>query len=109
MLLTISVVVVVATVGAVIIYSSIRRRGAWGINVKEVCCPRCGKEMPAVRKPSSLKQTMFGGWSCQHCGCEMDKWGHAVFRQGCCCKCGYDLTANVSGICPECGTEITPP
>jgi hypothetical protein len=25
---------------------------------------------------------------------------------GCCRECGYDLTGNVSGICPECGTPI---
>src|ERR1044071_4354945 len=24
----------------------------------------------------------------------------------CCPNCGYDLTGNISGICPECGTEI---
>lgn len=24
----------------------------------------------------------------------------------CCRKCGYNLTGNVSGICPECGTTI---
>jgi hypothetical protein len=24
-------------------------------------------------------------------------------RRGHCPKCGYDLTANVSGVCPECG------
>jgi predicted Zn-ribbon and HTH transcriptional regulator len=23
-----------------------------------------------------------------------------------CIKCGYDLRGNVSGICPECGTEM---
>jgi hypothetical protein len=23
--------------------------------------------------------------------------------KGCCRKCGYDLTGNVSGVCPECG------
>lgn len=23
-----------------------------------------------------------------------------------CANCGYDLTGNVSGVCPECGTEI---
>ena len=22
---------------------------------------------------------------------------------GCCCRCGYDLTGNESGVCPECG------
>jgi hypothetical protein len=25
--------------------------------------------------------------------------------KGLCVRCGYDLTGNVSGICPECGTE----
>ncbi len=25
---------------------------------------------------------------------------------GYCKKCGYDLTGNVSGICPECGTPV---
>ena len=25
---------------------------------------------------------------------------------GHCQKCGYDLTGNVSGVCPECGTPI---
>ncbi len=27
-------------------------------------------------------------------------------RIGFCQKCGYNLTGNFSGICPECGTEI---
>lgn len=26
--------------------------------------------------------------------------------RGCCRSCGYNLTANVSGVCPECGTII---
>jgi len=29
-------------------------------------------------------------------------------RPGHCLKCGYDLTGNVSGVCPECGTAINP-
>lgn len=27
-------------------------------------------------------------------------------RKGLCVKCGYDLTGNVSGVCPECGTKV---
>lgn len=27
-------------------------------------------------------------------------------RQGCCLNCGYNLTGNVSGVCPECGEQI---
>ena len=30
-------------------------------------------------------------------------------RRGLCIKCSYDLTANVSGVCPECGTEVELP
>jgi hypothetical protein len=30
-------------------------------------------------------------------------------RPGLCAACGYDLTANVSGRCPECGTRIGAP
>ena len=30
-------------------------------------------------------------------------------RKGRCLKCGYDLTGNVSGTCPECGTEVKQP
>jgi hypothetical protein len=26
--------------------------------------------------------------------------------QGLCLKCGYNLTGNVSGVCPECGESI---
>ncbi|UCC32450.1 MAG: hypothetical protein JSU86_09245 [Phycisphaerales bacterium] len=26
-------------------------------------------------------------------------------RQGLCLRCGYNLTGNVSGVCPECGTD----
>jgi hypothetical protein len=30
-------------------------------------------------------------------------------RRGLCIKCGYDLTGNVSGVCPECGARIERP
>ena len=26
-----------------------------------------------------------------------------------CSRCGYDLTGNESGVCPECGTEVEAP
>ena len=28
--------------------------------------------------------------------------------KGLCLRCGYNLTGNVSGVCPECGTKISP-
>jgi hypothetical protein len=27
-------------------------------------------------------------------------------RAGCCTRCGYDLTGNASGVCPECGAGV---
>ncbi len=27
-------------------------------------------------------------------------------RAGCCAACGYDLTGNESGVCPECGEDV---
>ncbi len=30
------------------------------------------------------------------------------FPSGCCSSCGYDLTGNRSGVCPECGTPCQP-
>ena len=32
--------------------------------------------------------------------------GRPFYPPGHCQKCGYDLTGNVSGVCPECGTEV---
>jgi len=31
----------------------------------------------------------------------------ARLRAGCCHRCGYNLTGNTSGVCPECGTPVT--
>lgn len=33
----------------------------------------------------------------------------ALPRQNICINCEYDLTGNVSGLCPECGERIEPP
>ncbi len=30
-------------------------------------------------------------------------------RKGLCTKCGYDMTGNTSGVCPECGTKVERP
>ncbi len=33
---------------------------------------------------------------------------HRRRRRGACIKCGYDLTGNATGVCPECGTKVEP-
>jgi hypothetical protein len=35
-------------------------------------------------------------------------FGHRRIPPGHCQKCGYNLTGNVSGVCPECGQEVPP-
>lgn len=45
--------------------------------------------------------------------CVLDGFGIMFLRRkgaprGHCRACGYDLTGNVSGICPECGKPIAP-
>jgi hypothetical protein len=54
-----------------------RRDGIWGINFQPLRCPRCATPAPAVRKPTSWRQAIGGGFSCA-CGCEVDKWGRAI-------------------------------
>lgn len=42
---------------------------------KPVKCPSCGREQPKMRKPTSVKQAMWGGSTCEGCGAEMDARG----------------------------------
>jgi len=51
------------------------RQGKWGIHPHPVQCPECGAVCPRVRWPTSWRQALWGGWTCKHCGCEMDKYG----------------------------------
>jgi transposase-like protein len=46
-----------------------------GINIKKVKCPDCGQEQPMLRKPKSIREALFGGWTCEKCGCKMNKFG----------------------------------
>ena len=52
------------------------RTGKMGINIKTVHCLRCGLKAPMVRKPENVRQAMWGGWTCQKCSCEFDKYGN---------------------------------
>lgn len=41
-------------------------------------CPVCGKTLPAVRRPSNLRQAMWGGWTCSHCQAEVGRGGQLI-------------------------------
>jgi len=47
----------------------------FGINLKTVNCPKCKTEQPKIRKPKGWKEILFGGNTCEKCGCRMDKYG----------------------------------
>lgn len=48
--------------------------------VPETNCPCCGELLPKIRAPKNFKQALWGGWSCNHCGAELDKWGRLTKR-----------------------------
>jgi hypothetical protein len=61
-----------------IVMSTLKRKGRWGINTKTMVCPKCGAVFPTISKPENLRQILWGGRTCKGCGCEVDKWGNEV-------------------------------
>ena len=51
------------------------KTGNWGINPTRPCCPACQTPAPRIRKPANRRQFLWGGWTCAHCGRELDKYG----------------------------------
>ena len=41
-------------------------------------CPECGTAVPMFRNPKSLRQALWGGWTCSLCGTEMDRNGNSL-------------------------------
>ena len=74
-LLFIAVIAVALGVGLILLGTM--RRNRFGINAGAVACPSCGAEQPVLRKPASLQQALWGGWTCRSCGRQIDKWGRA--------------------------------
>jgi RNase P subunit RPR2 len=63
-----------------LIVSTTQRQGKMGINVRATACPKCQTPLPTFRKPASLRQMLWGGWTCAQCGTDLDKWGQPVAR-----------------------------
>jgi hypothetical protein len=49
--------------------------GRWGMGPLSTACPRCGTPMPVIRKPRSIVEAAWCGWTCPKCGCKVDKYG----------------------------------
>jgi hypothetical protein len=68
----------VLAVGMALVIHGTLVKNKWGINLDSVSCPRCNTVLPQVRKPRSLQQSVWGGWTCPNCGVGMDKWGREM-------------------------------
>lgn len=60
--------------GVLLVVYGTAKKNRWGINRSAVSCPRCGTTAPRIRQPQTLRQAMWGGWTCPTCGTEVDKW-----------------------------------
>lgn len=56
-------------------------RGAMSASLRAVSCAMCINVMPVFRRPTSLRQALFGGWTCKSCGTEMDRSGRVHMRR----------------------------
>lgn len=65
----------ISAIALKIFVDSKNKDGDFGINFSLPNCPVCDERVPSFRTPTSLNQAFWGGWTCQNCGCEMDKWG----------------------------------
>jgi hypothetical protein len=52
-----------------------KAKGRWGLGAFGASCPRCGRKLPMIRKPTSREEMLWGGWTCPSCGCKVDKYG----------------------------------
>jgi hypothetical protein len=54
----------------------------YGINLRAVYCPKCGKKQSRVRAPKDYEEAMFGGSTCPDCGTRMNKYGQKKDSKG---------------------------
>jgi hypothetical protein len=68
----------VLVVGMILVAYGTAVRNRWGINLDVVFCPCCKVALSQLRIPTSLRQVLWGGYTCPGCGTEVDKWGRSV-------------------------------
>jgi len=53
----------------------------WGVNiVSQFECPRCHQTHGQIRTPRNLRQRQWGGFTCDRCGLEVDKWNRPLSK-----------------------------
>lgn len=76
-----SVIFVPLAIGAFLLArDTLRGRGKWGINLRKVNCSDCGWRLRVAvpRLPATRDQALWGGWNCDLCGRQIDKWGYPL-------------------------------
>ncbi len=71
---------IAAVIGLALVSFGTFSLSGWGIKLASITCPKCGAQLPKFRKPRSINQLLWGGWTCPACGCEIDKTGKASSR-----------------------------
>jgi len=56
-----------------------KTKPAIALNLNAVNCPKCSTRQPQTRFPRNWRQFFFGGWTCERCETEMDRFGRVVF------------------------------
>lgn len=72
------VLFVLLLAGVVAIYLGTKNKTKWGINTQAVSCTKCETPFAKIRKPQTIQQKLWGGYSCSTCNIEVDKWGRDI-------------------------------
>jgi ribosomal protein L37AE/L43A len=53
-------------------------RKIWERKSGQLQCPRCHSQPAVIRMQRSLREFMWGGWTCSTCGAKVDKRGREL-------------------------------
>jgi len=71
--------IAVIVLGTLLVVFGTMRKSRWGINpVSSIECPGCHRVGGPIRRPRNVRQFLWGGGTCPHCGLEVDKWNRPI-------------------------------
>lgn len=78
MTIALAIMFSIFTIGVgVVVFGTIQKK-RFGINFARTNCPQCAASLPMIRRPLTVEQSTWGGWTCRNCGTEIDKWGRRM-------------------------------